>query len=447
MSNIDIDLNSNICKTFRKAAADILECKVDKVVFKGGRNTTKSAVGVICGILFCLKYQCSALMVVEHSNKATERLSRNILKYLNTLGIRELFLYRKKPDRFILLDKNGRQTIHAIDIVGASDPETIRSMTPEDLGYSYVFLEEAGNFKSEQDIDDISSTSRRGDTGRHILVMAYNPPFDNKHYLNKLYGKCPCGKQLGYDSNYFYTTEHIEMDDIEPFDLKVLVHHSTYLDVYKEHPNWFGLALLGEYELQRKNNKKAWEWDKLGKVVGSDAKVFWNVTQYKYNDSIASQFANLYRGLDVSNGGTDPWAFGVWAYDRANNDIYCFGEVYEGGNVTYDKVADKIKTLNKFNATVYVDSAAPGYKNLIRNKGVNTLSCYKYPGSVKTGIIWLQSLNHIYIDPVLTPHTFAEFNDYSYIINKNNEITSELSDKDNHTIDACRYALCYVIKQ
>ena len=152
---VEIDLDKNICKTFRKAVVDILNCNVQKVILKGGRNTTKSAVACISGLLFCIKYQCSALFVVEHTNKATERLSKNLLKYMNILGIRDQFLYRKKPDKFILLDANGKPTIHEIDITGAMDPDDIKSMTTEDGGYSFVFLEEAGNFKSKHDIDNI----------------------------------------------------------------------------------------------------------------------------------------------------------------------------------------------------------------------------------------------------------------------------------------------------
>ena len=84
---IAIDLDDNICKTFRKAVIDILNCNVQKIILKGGRNTTKSAVACISGLIFVMKYQCSALMIVEHSNKATERLSKNLLKYMNILGI------------------------------------------------------------------------------------------------------------------------------------------------------------------------------------------------------------------------------------------------------------------------------------------------------------------------------------------------------------------------
>lgn len=442
---INIDLNKNICKTFRKVVIDILNCNVQKVILKGGRNTTKSAVACISGLIFVMKYQCSALMIVEHSNKATERLSKNILKYMNILGIRDRFLYRKHPDKFILLDANGKPTIHEIDITGAMDPDDIKSMTTEDGGYSFVFLEEAGNFKSKHDIDNIFSTAMRGDTGQHMFVLAYNPPFSNNHHLNVEYGNCPCGIHLGYKSNYYYSTETIELEGEEPFEYKILVHHSTYLDVYKEHPEWLGgAAVLGEYELQRKSNKKAWEWDKLGKVVGSDAKVFWNIHQWKYEED--KNYSEICRGLDCSNGGPDPWAYTNVFYDSKNNDLYILDEWSGNGETKIETVAENIKRLNKYNMNFYIDSAVPTFRRLLNNCGLNALPAKKGRDSVIAGVIWLQSLNHIYIDPIRCPETFDEFEHYEFEIDKENNITDKLVDSRNHFIDACRYALCMKIK-
>lgn len=72
--------------------------------------------------------------------------------------------------------------------------------------------------------------------------------------------------------------------DLINTDYRILVHHSTYLDAVRDgHYDWIGAELIGEYELQRKNNEKAWRWDKLGVPVLTDANVFWNLAEYKYN--------------------------------------------------------------------------------------------------------------------------------------------------------------------
>jgi len=66
----------------------------------------------------------------------------------------------------------------------------------------------------------------------------------------------------------------------------------------------------------------------------------------------------------------------------------------------------------------------------------------KGPDSVRHGIKWLQDLNAIYINPIKCPFTYKEFTRYEYAMNKLGEYTGELPDKNNHSIDATRYALC-----
>ena len=60
---------------------------------------------------------------------------------------------------------------------------------------------------------------------------------------------------------------------------------------------------------------------------------------------------------------------------------------------------------------------------------------------------WLQSLNHIYIDLSRCPNAAEEFLTYEYERTKDDEIISGYPDKDNHSIDACRYAMFPVWKK
>lgn len=437
-----IDLDKNICSTFRNVAIDILTLKVQKVILKGGRNTTKSAVACICCILFCLKYQCSALLIVEHANKATDRLSTNLLKYMNLLGVRNKFLYRKKPDKFIILDKHGRPTIHSIVISGASDPDDIKSMTSEDGGFSYVFLEEAGNFKHEQDIDSIFATAMRGDTGQHIFVMCYNPPSSPRHFLNQKYGFKECGKALGYKSNYCYEKEVIDIGDLH-FEYNILIHHSTYLDVMYEHPEWIYPGYIAEAEMQKKANPIIYDWDKLGKIVDNDTVVFHNIHIWKYNDKYNNE--RNYYGLDFSRGGKDPFHYCCWHFDKENNDLYCLGEVRLPGKATLNELITEIKKFNNgYNPVIYCDHEPLMIQQLCR-AGLRGFEADKYDLRY-AGILWLKSLNHIYIDPYKSPYTYKEFKSYEHEVDKKTlEVLPEISDGDDHSIDSTRYSLCKVI--
>ena len=71
----------------------------------------------------------------------------------------------------------------------------------------------------------------------------------------------------------------------------------------------------------------------------------------------------------------------------------------------------------------------------------------KGPGSVEYSMKWLSSLNEIVIDGHRCPHAAAEFSAYEYERTKDGEVISGYPDRDNHSIDAVRYALEEVWKR
>lgn len=65
----------------------------------------------------------------------------------------------------------------------------------------------------------------------------------------------------------------------------------------------------------------------------------------------------------------------------------------------------------------------------------------KVPDSIEYGIKFLQSLEAIIIDPVRCPNTKKEFYEYEYERDNKGEFKACYPDKNNHCIDAVRYAL------
>ena len=59
----------------------------------------------------------------------------------------------------------------------------------------------------------------------------------------------------------------------------------------------------------------------------------------------------------------------------------------------------------------------------------------------ENGIRWLQDLNAIVIDPARTPNIAREFTQYEYRRDRDGNFLPDVPDRDNHTIDSCRYAL------
>ena len=79
--------------------------------------------------------------------------------------------------------------------------------------------------------------------------------------------------------------------------------------------------------------------------------------------------------------------------------------------------------------------------------GCNFRGAKKGPGSIEYGETWLDSLDAIIIDYKRTPNTAREFENIDYKVDKDGETMAKLEDKDNHSIDSCRYALESDMKQ
>ena len=81
----------------------------------------------------------------------------------------------------------------------------------------------------------------------------------------------------------------------------------------------------------------------------------------------------------------------------------------------------------------------------LRQRGVQALGAKKGPGSVAHGLRWLQERAEIVIDPARCPCAAREFSAYAYRPDGRGGFCAEYPDRDNHLIDALRYALEPVI--
>lgn len=89
---------------------------------------------------------------------------------------------------------------------------------------------------------------------------------------------------------------------------------------------------------------------------------------------------------------------------------------------------------------IRADSSRPETVSYMRRKGFAITGAVKGPGSLEDGIKFLQSFD-IIVHPRCA-NVRQELRDYSYRIDPHTEeVLSEIDDKDNHTIDALRYAL------
>jgi len=463
MSKI-INLSKNISRTFRPLFKDAMKYKVQKIVMKGGRSSFKSAVAAMILIVGCATQNRSCLAITRTDKSSKDKLANNIKKFINILGLSSRFEYIQSNQRFILLNKYGHRTNAVIRIMGALSVDEVKSMSSDDeLGYAYIFVEEAALYKSINEINSLYSTFARG-SGKSCFMIAYNPPLQKSHWLNKEYADIPCGIDLGYDSDYYYFIEENETitdDVVLHTNIRTLVHHSTYLDAVRDGValTWLGMEILGEYESQRKKNKKAWDWDKLGKPVTGDSAVFWNIKDWVYDSKFHDNFNYNFTkfGMDMSNGGSDPYRIVECGYDKVNRSLYVFNEINVPGrtdntDTTYDYLAAMFRQINKNNKLTNVDGAVGNTGIALYNRGCNVrLLGYKNGNNIMgapkqqimQGVAWLQQLNAIYIDKNRCPLTYKELEDYSFKVDDSTgEVMNVLEENQkDHSVDSIRYAM------
>ena len=442
---LNINLNDLICDNFVDVASDIINCEVDRAVLKGGRSSTKSQVASECIITGCMAYKESAVACVKYANKIEERLVSTFRDTINYMGVGKWWKLRKSPFEYVLLDDNGNETDVSIRFTGCDNVENLKSYKSRRGGFRYIWFEELTNFPTYKEVKSLMQTFGRG-KGKHCIIMSYNPPMQNSNWVNKEYNVISPDKKILWTTDNASCTEfEFEIEDGKFETIRQIVHHSTYLDVIASgHADWLGSTFIGDAKLCEIENNTYYRWAYLGEVVGTDANVFANIKDWD-GDKGKLDITEVFRGYDWGYGGPDACSYVEWYYDRRNKRIYALNEFYKP-KMSVEDVAFEIKQLNKHNFPVYADSACKELNNQLRNKFVNIIDVEKGPDSIRAGIKYLQGLNGIYINKYLTPNIYREWTEAEYLVDKDDNVTSKLPDKNNHTIDATRYGFSIEIK-
>lgn len=439
---VNVDLDKHILPSFKRLFNEILDFKYLRAIIKGGRSSGKSVFISILVIIGTLTKKRSALCVLSTKTDVQKRLDNVINSTLKILGLSEYFRYVQTKHTFILKDTYGNDTDVEIICTGVDDPERLKGIKAKDGSFWCLWVEEATNFRNDKQIKNIESSVGRGDLLHFVSIISYNPRQSSSHFLNKEYenisediiSNCnnpdTCGSKL------------VSEFKLENYTFKQVVFHCTYKALIKYgHTDWISPTDLVDISIGERTNSEYYRWYYLGEVVGQDSiNVFRNIKDWD-GDTSKLNITKINRGLDYGSNGPDPWAYTEWYFDKKELNLYCLAEyIDKGGTTIIQRVADGIRRINKLNLEFYIDSGSPIHRDLLTKEKLKPVPAKKAPGSIDAGILWLQSLQGIYICKKNTPTTYKEFTEYEYIIDKYEEVTKELPDKDNHTIDSCRYA-------
>ena len=439
-----VNLSPHILKHFRPLLKAIINNKYFRMVIKGGRSSGKSVFIAMCLIIYTCVNNRSVIAILSTKIDVQKRLDNVFLKALDILGLSKYFRYVSTKHEFIKLNKDGTDSNVSIICTGADDPERLKGISPKTGSFGILWIEEATNFDNIKQIKNIESSIGRGDIYKFTSIISYNPRQSSSHFLNMEFENVNEEDELiSYEKDEeTLTSSKVILTTInEDLKLEQLIFHCTYKELIKQgHINFISPTDLVDIKYGEEHDTEYWHWYYLGEACGSDElNVFRNVKAWKFNKELLNN--NCQRGIDFSNGGSDPYHFGTWFYDRQNNDLYCLGELRLPSSASIEDLAVGVKRQMDGNFPVYTDGAVPTFTKQLCNAGLRAMTAKKGPDSKYAGVMWLKSLNNIYIDETLCPHTWREFTTYEYKIDKRTEeVLPELKDGNDHSIDTCRYA-------
>lgn len=371
---------------------------------KGGRGSGKSSFISIEIVLLMMRLpQLNAVAVRKVGMYLRDSVYQQLRWAVEILGVSHLWRCKESP-----MEMEYLPTGQKILFRGSDKAEKLKS-TKVGVGYiGIVWFEELTEFAGMEEIRSIRQSLLRGGDIQ-ITFCSYNPP----KYVDSWVNEEAAAEVQGR-----------------------ICLHSTYRDMPKR---WLGRGFVLEAEKLKDCNEKAYRHEYLGEVVGGGGEVFDNVVIREITDDELKSFDCLRRGIDWGYG-KDPFVYVVCYYNHNHNSLYIIDEFYRVG-AKFCEIAEYIKRENRDNLPVVADSAEPRSNDELRDRGIRVLAAKKGAGSIEHGISWLQNLTEIVIDKRRTPNACREFLQYHLLTDGNGNFCGGYPDRDNHVIDAVRYAL------
>lgn len=408
-----VKLSKLFSKTFRPVWKAANNPNILNIVCKGGRASGKSSDIAHIIIQMLMRYPVNAVGIRKIDNTIELSIFEQIKWAINEQGVLHLFKVNKSPMRITYIPRGNY-----IVFRGAQEPERIKSLKSANFPFAIVWIEELSEFKTEDEVTTITNSLLRGELEDGLFYKffySYNPPKRKQSWANKKYET-----QFQPDNT--------------------LVHHSTYLD----NP-FISKQFIEEAGATKERNEYRYRWEYLGHAIGSGVVPFDNLTFREITDEEMSTFDNIRQGVDWGYA-TDPVSFGRWHYDKTRRKLYAIDELY-GVKISNRETFEWIKNKQYHDVMTVGDSAEPKSVAEGKSYGIRIKGAKKGPGSVEYGEKWLDDLDEIIIDSKRTPHTAKEFENIDYQTDKDGNPKAKLDDKDNHSIDQCRYSLENDMKQ
>lgn len=391
-------------RVINKAYRPYLNATERTQIYFGGSSSGKSVFLAQRCIYDVMNGGRNYLICRAVSKTVRRSVSNELQKVIDQWGVRRLFK-TNQSDGFITCT-NGYQIL----FTGLDDTEKVKSITPAKGVITDIWVEEA----TETALRDIKALYKRQRGGSDAIAKRLTLSFNPILLSHEIYKE-------------FFTAVGWAEGQREAKSDGLSILKTTYKDN----------AFLTEgdiYDLENEKDEYLYNvytlgnWGVLGNVIFKN----WRVEDLS---GMEGQWTNRRHGLDFGFS-NDPAALICSHYDPRTETIYVFNELYERGltnNMLYAECYPYVT-----NDTVTADSAEPKSIAELQAYGLRVVPAAKGRDSVTFGIQWLQSKT-IIIDRRCI-NAINEFGQYKWREDKDGNAIAQPVDKNNHAIDALRYA-------
>jgi phage terminase large subunit len=380
-------------------------------IFYGGSSSGKSWFLAQRCVLDVLAGGRNYLVCRQVARTIRSSVYQQIERVIREAGLLDYFTLNKSDA--MITCRNGYQVV----FVGLDDVEKVKSIVPAVGVWTDIWCEEATEME-RGDVKDLYKRQRGGDESTNKrMTLSFNPILQS-HWIYEEHFK-----------SVAWADGQKEHSDGDLSILKTTYKDNRFLTTQDHHD------LENETDKYRYNVYTLGNWGILGHVIFTNwivADMLDETSEYYLPPSMR---VNRRNGLDFGFS-SDPAALWCDHYNAARKRIYLFDELYERG-LTNDLLAVEIKNRIGLD-DVTCDSAEPKSIAELKQHDVKAHPALKGKDSVLFGIQWLQQ-QEIIIDKRCV-NAKSEISTYHWQEDANGNAIRKPSEKDNHLIDAGRYA-------
>ena len=217
--------------------------KIKHIILTSGRAGTKSSFAAIRGIYQLVSDPRGSVVVLrKRHNKLRKTVYKEMLRGINRLEINKKKFYITRSPMEISYKKSGATMYFS----GSDGIDDTKGIIDEDRPIKLVIIDELTEFfddgEGEDELQNITATFARGNTGDFQIIYLYNPPKNPNapivKWCRKMESRSDC--------------IHI---------------HTDYRDVPEE---WLGPDLIHEANVLRELDERQWRWLWGGLSIGVD---------------------------------------------------------------------------------------------------------------------------------------------------------------------------------